>query len=82
MFKFPSAEEIQLKTNDHSIPLCPHATEYSLDGIDPEQIVKLSSLPDPKRIICPGTPVTKDLRPGRLNVFLNSEGQILRVAYH
>ncbi|KAJ2525685.1 hypothetical protein EV175_007728, partial [Coemansia sp. RSA 1933] len=38
--------------------------------------VLLSSLPSPVRVIKPGSRVTRDLRPHRMNVMCNKDGRI------
>lgn len=38
-------------------------------------------LPDPYRVIAPGTMVTKDFRPERLNVYVREDGIVSHVQY-
>ncbi|OMH79281.1 hypothetical protein AX774_g3330 [Zancudomyces culisetae] len=47
----------------------------------PELQVLLSSLPEPRRVLGPGVPVTRDLRLNRLNVTIDSTGLIKNVSF-
>ncbi|KAJ1728962.1 hypothetical protein LPJ61_003759 [Coemansia biformis] len=44
--------------------------------------VKASLIPGPVRAIWPGTPVTRDLRPSRLNISCDKEGLIISVGFY
>lgn len=46
-----------------------------------KQIVTAKDLPSFHRVIAPGTPVTRDLRLDRLNVFIEEDGTVKRVHY-
>ncbi|KAJ1991575.1 hypothetical protein EDC05_003340 [Coemansia umbellata] len=56
-------------------------TEAKGDGGDDQESVLLSSLPQPRRIIRPGSRVTRDLRPNRLNVMCDENGVVSDVRY-
>ncbi|KAJ1804493.1 hypothetical protein LPJ56_005590 [Coemansia sp. RSA 2599] len=46
------------------------------------KVVKLSTLPQPVRVIRPGSRVTRDLRPNRMNVVCDESGLILKDSNH
>ncbi|KAJ1724685.1 hypothetical protein LPJ53_001046 [Coemansia erecta] len=46
------------------------------------ETVLLSSLPQPLRIIKPGSRITRDLRPNRMNVVCDENGLILKVQFY
>ncbi len=45
-----------------------------------EDAIKAGTFPQGARIIRPGTAVTQDYRPDRLNVHINNKGRIERIA--
>ncbi|KAJ1900866.1 hypothetical protein LPJ66_001193 [Kickxella alabastrina] len=51
------------------------------DGGGIKKVVRLSTLPQPLRVIKPGSRVTRDLRPNRLNVFIDENDKITRVDF-
>ncbi|KAI8323274.1 hypothetical protein GQ54DRAFT_310210 [Martensiomyces pterosporus] len=80
-FKMPSVEEMKAKTADWEGKLVGKYIKdkdgyFDLSSVDPASIVEASDLPEPLRIIRPGTPVTRDFRPFRMNVVCTSEGKI------
>ncbi|KAJ1644539.1 hypothetical protein LPJ64_003785 [Coemansia asiatica] len=46
------------------------------------ELVKLSTLPQPVRVIKPGSRVTRDLRPNRMNVVCDEKGLILKIGFY
>ncbi|KAJ1871029.1 hypothetical protein H4R99_004881 [Coemansia sp. RSA 1722] len=46
------------------------------------EVVKLSGLPQPVRVIKPGSRVTRDLRPNRMNVVCDENGLILKIGFY
>ncbi|KAJ1940220.1 hypothetical protein GGF37_004068 [Kickxella alabastrina] len=46
-----------------------------------KKVIRLSTLPQPLRVIKPGSRVTRDLRPNRLNVFIDENDKITRVDF-
>ncbi|KAJ2403340.1 hypothetical protein GGI23_000045 [Coemansia sp. RSA 2559] len=59
----------------------PDKEEQQPDAEKEEDKVLLSSLPSPVRVIRPGSRVTRDLRPHRMNVMCDSEGLISDVRF-
>ncbi|KAJ1733859.1 hypothetical protein LPJ72_002646 [Coemansia sp. Benny D160-2] len=49
---------------------------------DDSNVVLISSLPTPVRVIKPGSRITRDLRPHRMNVICNKEGLITDVKFY
>ncbi|KAJ2604787.1 hypothetical protein EV177_006307 [Coemansia sp. RSA 1804] len=57
--------------------------EEKADAVDDDSnVVLISSLPTPVRVIKPGSRVTRDLRPHRMNVICNKEGLITNVKFY
>ncbi|KAJ1948796.1 hypothetical protein FBU59_001427 [Linderina macrospora] len=88
-FHFPTAEEIQAKVDEWTPKLVGkyihddlREEPNDLSGIAADQVVKVSTLPAPVRVIRPGMPVTRDFRPFRLNVSVDGSGLIKAVTFH
>lgn len=78
----PSGQEAELRVPaldpGHDGDAC-HASRYQqLVGQDATALERVLIL-KPVRVIRPGQPVTKDLRPARLNFQVNESGRIARI---
>lgn len=72
-------EEEASNVNDRDTPYsCTEMLTIDLEGVDVETIDE-SVMPERTRIIPPGTAVTMDYIPDRLNLEVDSQGQITRV---
>ncbi|OMJ15255.1 hypothetical protein AYI70_g2419 [Smittium culicis] len=97
IFKFPTQEETSLKIADaEALYLNKYIIDDEIDeisdsakqlriqpadNVDPASIIKNSQIPRPKRLIYPNSPVTRDLRPNRLNLHIDSSAKIFKIGY-
>ncbi|OMJ08327.1 hypothetical protein AYI69_g8535 [Smittium culicis] len=97
IFKFPTQEETNLKIadaealylnkyiliddDDDSSMNAQHLRVQPAASVDPESIIKNSQIPHPKRLIYPNTPVTRDLRPNRLNLHIDNSAKIFKIGF-
>ncbi|PVU95568.1 hypothetical protein BB561_001734 [Smittium simulii] len=89
----PSEEEIKAKTDAMSAsylnkyiedddPFIREKYNISLKDIDQKNIVNKNKLPEPYRLIYPNSPVTRDLRIDRLNLYIDDTGKVTTIRYH
>ncbi|KAJ2818127.1 hypothetical protein FBU31_005986 [Coemansia sp. 'formosensis'] len=57
------------------------ADQTEKEGKTKKQQVKWEDLPQPMRVIWPGTRVTRDLRPNRLNIMCDADDLITKVQF-
>ncbi|KAI7833932.1 hypothetical protein BX661DRAFT_177833 [Kickxella alabastrina] len=71
------------KEGEEAVQSAEPVTDTGTDGGDGgiKKVIRLSTLPQPLRVIKPGSRVTRDLRPNRLNVFIDENDKITRVDF-
>ncbi|KAJ2522295.1 hypothetical protein GGI11_001774 [Coemansia sp. RSA 2049] len=78
----PEKQEQELEKDEPEKQEEPEEEEKANAADDDSNVVLISSLPTPVRVIKPGSRITRDLRPHRMNVICNKEGLITDVKFY
>ncbi|KAJ2377846.1 hypothetical protein IW150_001149 [Coemansia sp. RSA 2607] len=79
----PAEEKpVDAKPANDASPSDPAPEQQTKTTEKPQETVLLSSLPQPLRVIKPGSRITRDLRPNRMNVVCDKDGLILKVQFY
>jgi len=74
----PIAGQTDGQTDGPAADSCDAAPFRRLIG-KPDSVFHVMDLPDTVRLIHPGTPVTRDYRPARVNIEIDASGTIVKV---